>query len=359
MADTMKAVVVRAPMDFGVEEVPIPEVPREGFLLKVYACGLCGSDLRTLRSGHIRVTLPWIIGHEVSGWVEEVGEDYAGPWRKGDLLAVAPFVYCGKCDFCLTGRYELCDNYREIAQAWPGGFADYMAIPPEAARNGIMQPVPPGLDPALAAISEPISSCIHAQEKGWVGLGDTVTIIGAGPVGCTHVMLARARGADKVFIADVSEDRLKMAEMFQPDAIINAAQTDVVAEVRRLTNGKGADVVITANSVPATQVQAVEMARKGGRILLFGGLPKNDSKPPIDMNIVHYNGLYLIGTTTLGPRHQYQALKLLASGKYPFDKLITHRLPLEQFKEGATLALDGKVLKAVFYPKAEYIPANV
>jgi L-iditol 2-dehydrogenase len=101
------------------------------------------------------------------------------------------------------------------------------------------------------------------------------------------------------------------------------------------------------------------MARKGGRILLFGGLPKNDSKPPIDMNIVHYNGLYLIGTTTLGPRHQYQALKLLASGKYPFDKLITHRLPLEQFKEGAMLALEGKVLKAVFYPKAEYIPANV
>jgi L-iditol 2-dehydrogenase len=183
-----------------------------------------------------------------------------------------------------------------------------------------------------------------------VGLGDTVVVIGTGPVGCIHVMLARARGADKVFVADVSEDRLKLAEMFEPDATINAAQADLVQEVRRLTGGRGADVVITANSAPIAQVQAVEMARKGGRVLLFGGLPKTDSRPPIDMNIVHYNGLYLIGTTTLGPRHQFQALKLLASGRYPFDKLITHRFPLAEFKEGAMLALEGKVLKAVFYP---------
>jgi L-iditol 2-dehydrogenase len=347
---TMKAVVVRAPMEFGVEEVPLPPAPEGGFLLKVHSCGLCGSDLRTLRGGHLRVTFPWIIGHEVAGWVHEIGPSYAGPWKVGDLLAVAPFVYCGRCDFCQTGKYELCDNYREIAQAWPGGFAEYMPVPAEPARNGIIQPVPEGLDPALAAISEPIASCVHAQEKGWVGLGDSVVVIGSGPVGCTHVMLARARGAARVYLADVSEERLKMAEVFAPDALINAAQTDLVAEARRLTANKGADVVITANSVPATQVQAVEMARKGGRVLLFGGLPKTDSKPPIDMNVVHYNGLYLIGTTTLGPRHQFQALQLLASGRYPFDKLITQRFPLAEFRQGAMLALEGKALKAVFFP---------
>jgi len=350
MAGTMKAVVVRAPMDFGLEEVPIPQAPEGGFLLKVFACGLCGSDLRTLRSGHHRVTLPWIIGHEVSGWVDEIGPGYQGPWRKGELLAVAPLAYCGHCDFCMTGTYELCDNYREIAQAWHGGFADIMAVPGECVRHGTIQPVPEGLDPALAAISEPIASCVHAQEKGWVGLGDSVVVIGAGPVGCTHVMLARARGVDKVYVADMSEDRLKLAEAFGPDATINASQTDLVAEVRRLTSGKGADVIITANAAPVAQVQAVEMARKGGRVLLFGGLPKTDGKPPIDMNIVHYNGLYLIGTTTLGPRHQFQALRLLASRRYPFDKLITHRFPLAQFNEGAMLALEGKALKAVFFP---------
>ena len=346
----MKAVVVRAPMQFDVEDVPLPDVLKGGFLLKVHACGLCGSDLRTLRSGHRKVTFPWIIGHEICGEVVEVGPEYQGQWQKGDLLAVGPVVYCGQCDFCIGGQYELCENYREIAQAWPGGFAQYIAIPEECLRLGTIQRVPEGLDPAFAAISEPVSSCVHAQEKGQVCLGDTMVIIGAGPIGCIHTSLARARGADKVFIADIVDDRLKMAEAFEPDVTINAAKTDLVEEVRRLTDGKGAEVVITATPAPIAVVQAVEMARKGGRILIFGGLPKDNSKPGVDMNTVHYNALHLIGTTIFAPRHQRIALHLMASGRIPADKLVTHRFPLSEFKQGATMALEGKVLKAVFFP---------
>jgi L-iditol 2-dehydrogenase len=123
-----------------------------------------------------------------------------------------------------------------------------------------------------------------------------------------------------------------------------------VEEVRRLTDGKGAEVIITATPAPVAVVQAVEMARKGGRILVFGGLPKDNSKPGVDMNIVHYNALHLIGTTTFAPRHQRIALHLMASGRIPADKLVTHRFPLSEFKKGATMALEGKVLKAVFFP---------
>jgi L-iditol 2-dehydrogenase len=352
--DTMQAVVVQAPMDFGLEDVPVPECPEGGFLLKVVACGLCGSDLRTLRSGHRKVTLPWIIGHEICGDVVQVGAKYQGPWRVGERLAVGPNAYCGVCDFCLDGQYELCENYVEIAQKWPGGFAEYIAIPEECVRLGTIHRLPKGLDPALAAISEPISSCVNAQDRGWVGLGDTVAIIGSGPVGCTHISLARARGADKVFIADIVDDRLRLAEPFEPDATINAAETDVVQEVRRLTGGKGADVVITATPAPIASVQAIEMARKAGRILIFGGLPKDNSKPAVDMNIVHYNALYVIGTTAFAPKHQRMALKFLASGRVPGDKLVTHRFRLSEFEKGATMALEGKVLKAVFYPDDEY-----
>ena len=181
-------------------------------------------------------------------------------------------------------------EYREIAQAWPGGFADYMAVPEECIKFG-SDPTgsPEGMDPAFAAITEPISSCINAQEKGQVGLGDTVVIIGTGPMGCIHISLARARGADKIFVVDIVDERLKLAEAFEPDATINAAKTDLVQEVRRLTDGKGADVIVTATPAPVAQVQAVEMARKGGRILLFGGLPKDNSRPGMDMNVVHYN----------------------------------------------------------------------
>jgi L-iditol 2-dehydrogenase len=154
-----------------------------------------------------------------------------------------------------------------------------------------------------------------------------------------------------VFIVDIVEDRLKLAEAFEPDATINASNTEVVAEVRRLTQGKGADVIVTATPAPEAQVQAVEMARKGGRILLFGGLPKDRSRPGIDMNIVHYNGLHLIGTTTFAPRHFRTALMLLESGRIPGEKLISHRFALSEFRKGAMLALEGKILKAIFMPE--------
>ncbi|MCG3209012.1 MAG: Erythritol/L-threitol dehydrogenase [Anaerolineae bacterium] len=350
MSALMQAVVVRAPLEFGVETVPAPNPPAGGLLLTVQACGLCGSDLRTLRSGHRKVTFPWTIGHEVAGTVAELGPGYSGPWQKGDAIAVGPPVFCGACDFCRNGEYELCENYREIAQSWPGGLAEQMPIPAEAIRLGAIQPVPDGLDPAFAAIAEPISSCINAQEKGQVGLGDTVVIIGTGPIGCIHLSLARARGADKVFVADIVDERLELAAAFAPDAAINAAKVDLVQEVRRLTGGKGADVIITATPAPAAQVQAAEMARKGGRILLFGGLPKDSSKPGVDMNLVHYNALHLIGATIFAPRHFYLAMKLITSGRVPVDKLVSHRFPLAEFKTGAALALEGKVLKAVFIP---------
>jgi len=348
--NTMRAVVVEKPGRYGIQEVPVPDTPKGGMLVRVLACALCGSDLRTLRSGHRRVTLPWIIGHETAGVVEQLGEDYTGPWQVGETLAVGPVVYCGKCEFCRTGRYELCVDYLEIAQAWPGGFAEYLAVPEQAVRLGTILPVPQGVDPAHAAITEPISSCVHAQDKGKVSMGDTVMIIGAGPVGCIHTVLARIRGADKIFIADISESRLKMAEAFEPDRTIDAAEVDLVQEVRRLTGGMGADVVISATPAPVAVVQAVEMAKKGGRVLLFGGLPKDDSKPGVDMNTVHYNGLFLIGTTTFAPRHQMLALRMVANGRIPADKLITHRFALDDFVKGAGLALEGKVLKAVFLP---------
>ncbi|MGD2175134.1 MAG: alcohol dehydrogenase catalytic domain-containing protein, partial [Candidatus Brocadiaceae bacterium] len=319
-------------------------------LLKVDACGLCGSDLRTLRHGHREVALPWIIGHEICGTVVELGRDCGAPWSVGDALSVGPLVFCGECDFCVRGEMELCEDYREIAQAWHGGFAEYVAIPGEAVERGTIRPVPSGLDPAVAAIAEPVSSCIHAQEKGRVGLGDTVAILGTGPIGCTHICLAGVHGADRVIAADINDARLELAEQFGPDHTINAERSDLVAEVRRLTDGQGADVVVTANPAPVSQVQAVEMARKGGRILLFGGLPKDGSTPGIDTNLIHYNALTVMGTTIFAPRHQIAALRLLRDGRIPGDRLVTHRLPLAEFRKGVELAFKGEVLKAVFLP---------
>jgi len=348
--ETMKAVVIRAPMDFVLEDVPVPEIPEAGLLVKVLYCGLCGSDLRTIRSGHRKVTFPWIIGHEISGLVVETGPLCKTGIRKGDTIAIGPLAYCGRCDFCIAGSYELCEGYREIGQVWHGGFAEYVAIPEECVNLGNIIPVPPGMDPAFASITEPVSSCINAQEKGHIGLGDTVVIIGSGPVGCIHIALARTRGADTIIIADISEQRLAYAEAFGPDALINAEKTDLVEEIMRVTGGKGADVVITATPAPSAPAQALAMARKGGRILLFGGLPKDKSNPGINLNVLHYKALSLMGTTIFAPRHQKLALKLVESGRVPADRLISHTFDLAQFEEGVELAMQGKVLKALFKP---------
>lgn len=347
----MKALVVRAPGRYRVEEAPDPSAPAGGMLVQVIACALCGSDLRTLRTGHRRVTFPWTIGHEICGTLIETGHGYAGPWSIGELLAVGPLAYCGACEFCASDRFELCTGSLEIGQAWPGGFAQLVAVPEVCVLHGTIQSVPEGIDPAFAAITEPMSSCINAQEKGRVGAGDTVVIIGSGPVGCIHAAIARSRGAARVIIADLNADRLAFAADFEPDALIDASKTELVEAVMRHTGGSGAQVVISAAPSAQAVVQSVEMARKGGRVLLFGGLPQDASRPGVDMNLVHYNALTLIGTTTFAPRHQAEAVRLVSSGAFPADKLVSHRLPLSRFEEGARLALEGKALKCVFFPQ--------
>ncbi len=350
MAGTMKAVMVRRPMEFGVEEIPRPATPRDGLLLQVEACGLCGSDLRTLRSGHRKVNLPWVIGHEICGSVVDCGPDSGSQWKKDDRLAVGPLAYCGVCDFCRAGRFELCENQKEIGQAWPGGFAEYVAVPGECVRLGNIQAVPKEMPSEHAAIAEPVSSCINAQEKAEVGLGDTVVIIGTGPIGCIHAALARARGAFRVIMVDISSDRLNAAKPFEPDVLVNADQKNPVEVVFETTDGKGAEIVIVATPAPVATVQAVEMARKGGRVVQFGGMPRDDSTPGVDMNLVHYRGLHIIGTTTFSPKHNLIAMKLLQSGMVPADKLISHVFSLDEFEKGAHMALEGKVLKGVFVP---------
>ena len=207
------------------------------------------------------------------------------------------------------------------------------------------------MDAAFATLVEPVSSCVNAQEKADVKLGDTVAVIGSGPIGCIHVALAKARGASAVFVVDIDPGRLELSLLFGADALVDASGEDAIAAIRRLTGGKGASVVIAATPAPVASVQAVEMARKGGRVLQFGGLPKDDSKPGVDMNTIHYNGLHVIGTTTFAPRHNALALDLIASGRLPAERLVTHRFALEDFAEGAALALAGKALKAVFFPR--------
>ena len=350
MSKTMKAMVIHAPMEYEITEVPEPKPEAGELLLEVEAVGLCGSDLRTLRSGHKHVTFPWTLGHEICGTVEALGPDFEGPWKVGDRLSVGPNTYDPSDPYCVEGRHELSAEIKEIGQAWKGGFAEKMIIPRESVRLGNLLPAPEHLESIYSAIVEPGSSVIHAHEKAGTKMGDTVLIMGAGPIGCLHVAVARASGAGKVFLADLVAERLKLAEAFEPDAVINMKESDLAEEVMKLTGGAGPDVVITANPAPSSQVIAVELAAKGGRVVLFGGLPHEDSKPGVDMNLVHYKNLTLVGISKFAPRHFRKSLQMLASGRIPGDKLVTHVLPLDEFDKGVKLAMAGEALKVVYKP---------
>lgn len=346
----MKAIVLHDVMLWTVDEIPVPDVPDGGMLVKVQACGLCGSDLRTIRSGHRNVRFPWVLGHEICGDVVALGNDYAGPWTEGQRLSIGPNVYDPVDPYVVEGRHELSANVREIAQQWPGALSEYVAIPRESVVMGNILPAPDGMKVEYAAIAEPGASVIHAHERAGTTIGDTVLIMGSGPVGCLHVAVARARGADKIFMSDMVGSRLELAQAFGPDALINASQEDVAERVAELTDGKGPTLVITANPSPEAPVDAVRMVAKGGRVVLFGGLPHDDSAPGVDMNIIHYQNINLIGLSRFAPRHFRMSLQILAGGRVPGEKLVTHVLPLERADEGINAALSGETLKVVFKP---------
>ena len=346
----MKAFVLHDVMKWSIDEVPVPTVPAGGMLVKVHACGLCGSDLRTIRSGHSGVTLPWTLGHEICGEVSALGTGFAGPWRIGQRLSIGPVVYDPNDPYCVEGRHELSSNVREIGQQWPGGLAEYVAIPPESVAMGNILAAPKRLASEYAAVVEPGSSVIHAHERAGTTIGDTVLVMGSGPIGCLHVAIARACGADQVFMSDLVATRLELARAFGPDAVIDASKEDVAERVRELTGGRGPTVVITANPSPEAPVDAVRMVAKGGRVVLFGGLPHGDSAPGVDLNIVHYQNITLIGLSRFAPRHFRMSLQMLASGRIPGDRLVTHVLALEKADEGVRAALAGEALKVVFKP---------
>ena len=343
----MRAAVLVEAGRMELRQVADSPAPDGGLVLEVKACGICGSDLRRWREGPSEGTDVLVPGHEVAGVVLEVGRGVTG-YHPGERLAIAPDVHCGHCYYCRRGRYNLCDNLRliGITPGYPGGFAEQMPLTSEILANGIVNRIPDGLPFADAALAEPCSSVLAAHHKAGTALGDTVVIMGAGPIGCLHVVVARARGA-RVIVSEPSETRRMMVQRFSPDAIIDPSHEDVLACVRELTDGVGADLVVCANPVAATHAQAVEVVRKAGRVVLFGGLPKEAPSTTLDANRIHYGEIDVVGAFSYHPVFHELALLTLNRGSIPTDLLITHTFPLEEIQKGFEAASSGSALKVM------------
>jgi L-iditol 2-dehydrogenase len=344
----MKAALFHGPGDLRVADVPRPKIGDAEVLLQVGACALCGSDVRTFRHGARNIDKPVVLGHELSGTIVEIGAGISR-YRIGQRVAVAPAIPCGDCVYCRRGTETMCERLRSIGYEFDGGLAEFMTVPASAVRAGCVNPVPDALSFAEAAIAEPLACVINGQELLRVGDGDTVVVIGAGPVGCLHAGLARERGAALVVLVDMRAERLKIAGAFG-DVTIDASCEDVPARVLEATGGTGPSVVIVAAPSHRAQEQAVGLAARRGRISFFGGLPKADPVISLDANTVHYRELTIVGAYGSRPEHNRQALELVAGGRLSVRSLIGLELPLDRVMEGLLAVEQGRVMKVVMRP---------
>lgn len=349
MSASMKAAVFYGPEDLRITDLPRPRIDDTEILVQVGACAICGSDVRTYRHGARNIDKPVVLGHELSGTIVEIGASVAG-YRPGQRVAVAPAIPCGQCTYCSRGVQTMCERLRSIGYEFNGGLAEFMTVPASAVRAGCVNTVPDGVPFTEAAVAEPLACVINAQELLNVGEGDTVVVMGAGPVGCLHAGLARIRGAARVVVVDMKPERLAKALGFGVDLTVDASTDDVSARVMDATDGVGASVVIVAAPSHAAQEQAVMLAARRGRINFFGGLPKSKPTITLDANAVHYRELTIVGSYGSRPEHNRQALQLVAGGRLPIGSLIGLELPLERVLEGIIAVEQGRVMKVVVRP---------
>ena len=339
-----------APGDIRLEDADEPVPGPDEVKIRVRQCSTCGTDVKIFNHGHHPLVPPRVIGHEIAGEVVEVGADVQG-WAAGDPVQVIAAIPCGTCAECTRGRMTVCPNQTSMGYHYDGGFAEYMVVPKAVLAVDGLNRIPDGISFAEASVAEPLACVVNGQEIAGVGRGDDVVVVGAGPIGCLHVRLARAHGARRVFLVELNRSRLDMsAAVVEPDAAICGAEVDAIDEIRKLTDGRGVDVVITAAASGQAQQDALQMAARSGRISFFGGLPKDRPTITLDSNLVHYRELTIFGANGSSPAHNKRALELIASGRVPVLDLITHRLRLSQLHEAIDLVASGGAIKVTIEP---------
>jgi L-iditol 2-dehydrogenase len=340
-----------APEDLRLEEAPVPQPQPGELLLRVRNCATCGTDVKIYFHGHRNLKPPRVIGHEVAGEIDAVGEGVEG-FAAGDAVQVIAAVPCGECRECLVGHENVCERLTSIGYDYDGGYAEYLIVPELVLRVGGVTRIPGGLPFTEASMAEPLACVLNGQELARVGEGDDVVVIGMGPIGCMHARLARARGASRITLVERSEERLALAaDRIRPDeTVLGGEDRDAVAAVRGLTDGRGADVVIVAAPSGAAQMEGIAMAAKRGRVSLFGSLPKDAPFIELDANDVHYRELTLMGAANSTPAQNREALEMIADGRVPVADLVTDTLPLEGLFDAIMGTRSGRGLKYVIAP---------
>ncbi len=335
----LRAALITRPYEVKVIERDIPEVKENEVLISVRACGICGSDLHIYRGRHPFVKEPRIPGHEFSGIVVE-GDEYS----KGERVTVEPLIPCGKCELCRRGEYNVCRSLKVLGVHVDGAMAEYVKVP----KSRVFK-LPKSLGFEEGALVEPLAVAVHVVKRAGIKLGDDVFIIGAGPIGLLILQVAKAVGARRIFISDVIDYRLDVAEKLGADYIINPTRDDVIQTIASLTKYRGIDVTIEVAGARDTLYQALKVTRPHGKVVVVGFF--EDEIVGVSATDIVAKELYIVGSRVYW--HDFPvALELMSTRTIDVKKIITHKLPLSMAKRAFEIAdkKEENALKVLVFP---------
>jgi 2-desacetyl-2-hydroxyethyl bacteriochlorophyllide A dehydrogenase len=332
----MRAVIVDEPGKIRVDQVPDPEFGPKDVVVKVGACGICGTDIHIIDGEFPPTKYPIIPGHELGGTVVAVGEEVTGV-KVGDRVGVDPTLNCGECYFCQRGQGNLCERWNAVGVTTTGGFAECVAVPERT-----VYPLPEEMSFAEAALIEPVSCVVHGFHMLQPSVGDSFLIYGAGPMGLQNAQVARFNGARVVAIIDINPSRLDVARSFGFDAVGSSLD-----EVRHVAP-RGFDNVIEATGRTKVAEQAIDAVIRRGKLLLFGVCPPGE-KAAYDAYKIYNEEITILGTMAVlnsyGP-----AIDVISAGAVDAKKMVTHTFPIGQFAEAVELVRQGGGLKVQIDP---------
>ena len=343
----MKAIRYYAPMDIRYETVELPDPKDDEVTIKIKAALTCGTDVKTFKRGHPKLikTVPSGFGHEFAGEIYKVGKNVKN-LKIGDRVVAANSAPCGECYYCRIGEYNLCENLDLLN----GAYAQYINIPALITTKNVVK-IKDTTKFEQAAFAEPLANVVNGIEKTDIKPGQTVGIVGIGPIGLMFARLAKLKGA-KVIVGGRNPLKLELAKTFAgADEVIDLKNNaNYVQDILNFsTENKGLDVAVECVGLPEIWEQMFSLVRKGGTVHLFGGC-KSGSKVTLDTTRVHYDGLKIISVFHHTPQTFRKALELIESGAVDVEKLITARMPLEQAKEAINLHDSGKAIKVLIQP---------
>jgi len=350
----MQAAVYRGRDEVRLETVPVPAIGPGELLIRVHTCGICGTDLKKISSGSH--SAPRIFGHETAGEVAQVGEGVAA-FQPGDRVVVFHHVPCGQCFYCRHKVFAQCPVYKQVGctagfEPAGGGFAEYVRVLEWIVARGVVL-IPAGVSWEQASFVEPMNTCLKALAALGPQAGETVLVMGQGPIGIILAWLALSRGA-QVITSDLYARRLTIAETFGIRTTLDASRVNVIESVRRLTEGRGADSVILAVAQDDLIAAAMEAARPGGRVLLFAQTVRG--RAGIDPAAICVDEKTLLGSYSASIDLQRESARVVFSGQVDLARLISHRFPLAQAVEALRLAArpGPESLKTVIQPGSSW-----